>query len=224
MKSISELELQRLVDGELTDQEQQELLKACDAMSGGQGWRQIALAFLENQIWGSALQKFSSGNLDRAGNQGEQPVTSKAARTARHAVWPWYSIAAGLMVGLLSGWTILQFSPQSATPQIAEANPRTEDPSIDGQRRFEPETLKPLMAVDVQGADGSRQRLPVFHPDDARNLPLFSEQSQLSPEVIRQLESNGYTFDRQRYFYKLLMKDGREVIIPSERFQIRQVQ
>jgi len=223
MNSISELDLQRLVDGELSDKEQQDLLTACEAMSGGQGWRQIALAFLENQIWGSALQKFSAGNFDPASDQVEQPGMSQPLRSARQAVWPWYSIAVGLMVGLLSGWTILQLAPQPAVPQIAEANSLTNDPTPDGQGHFESESIEPLMVLDVKGADGSLRQLPIFDPDAAQKVPYFSERSQLSPEVIQQLESHGYTFDRQRYFYRLPMNDGREVIIPSDRFQLRHI-
>lgn len=219
MKSISDLDLQRLVDGELSVENQQELLKACDAMPEQQGWRRIALAFLENQIWGSCLHEFSAHSMPV---ENDEVSIARQPGIRRAVMWPWFSIAAGLLVGLLSGWTILQLAPKIPTSQIAVANAPTTNPEVATQPRLELGGMEPLMAVDVKGADGQLRQIPVFHPDAAPGLPMFSGQSQLSPEFIRQLESRGYTFDRQRLYYRLPLDDGREVIIPSDRFQLRQ--
>src|SRR5690349_18552203 len=48
--------LDRLVDGELSELERQELLSALDDEPAG--WRRCALAFLEAQTWGADLKSF----------------------------------------------------------------------------------------------------------------------------------------------------------------------
>ena len=52
--SLGELWLERLVDGELSDDEQQRIVSALDRIP--QGWRQCALGFLEAQAWRRALR------------------------------------------------------------------------------------------------------------------------------------------------------------------------
>lgn len=55
MNPIGAMELQRLVDGSLSLKERRELFARCENLSGG--WRQVAFAFIEEQILREGLQQ-----------------------------------------------------------------------------------------------------------------------------------------------------------------------
>ena len=55
---IEQKEIDRLVDGELSETERRELLLRFDAR--GDSWRRLALAFIEIQVWGLEFKAMRS--------------------------------------------------------------------------------------------------------------------------------------------------------------------
>ena len=74
---ISETMIDRLVDGELTEQEQRELLTACDEQP--ERWRDMALAYVEAQTWRTELSNLvKEPQTPTAILRMEDPVTPRS--------------------------------------------------------------------------------------------------------------------------------------------------
>lgn len=59
---VSSVEIDRMVDGELSDAEQQELLRRLDLSAGG--WRRLALAYVEDSVFASQFGRLAPGTRD----------------------------------------------------------------------------------------------------------------------------------------------------------------
>ncbi len=68
-------QLDLLVDGELADAARRQLLTTLEARPDG--WRRLALAFLEAQSWGSGLRSFAAPQKPVASDPGTAKPTSE---------------------------------------------------------------------------------------------------------------------------------------------------
>ena len=75
--------LDRLVDGELPDTQRRELLTSLEQQPDG--WRQCALAFLEAQSWGEALEKRAHAEADCRCARGRGCGAGRSANSRRSA-------------------------------------------------------------------------------------------------------------------------------------------
>src|SRR4051794_19060678 len=91
---MNDLELERLVDGELSPPEYRSLLASLDDEPGG--WRQCALAFLEAQALASELAGIR-GSLDLSH---DRPVRSRSRHIERRDLWTFFAVAASFLVAL----------------------------------------------------------------------------------------------------------------------------
>ncbi len=149
MKPIEELQLQRLVDGELSPLQVQQMLT--DAKVSPNQWQEIAVGFVENQIWNRAFENdvhtmnsnasepnSTVGSLLKKGS-----VASEAKRVApiqsgtresklesnRATGFSWLVMAASLIVAATIGYMLNQIQSRSlpgssiADTHSIESNP-----------------------------------------------------------------------------------------------------
>jgi hypothetical protein len=111
-------ELDRLVDGELSDTERLTLLQAIDAEPNGEGWKRCALAFLEAQCWRAAFQplaqpepKAQDKNLSQA--QSTTKAQTFPAGPHRPSI---LLAAASVLLAFAGGWLLGEQGAFSRAP------------------------------------------------------------------------------------------------------------
>ena len=114
---IDALEIQRLVDAELSAEQIRALL--IDAEDDPRAWRLIALGFIENQIWQQTFTSIDAGEIieplrdaiDRPGTLSSPHSRSSGPPSADHPgrtfpTFPLWGIALGLLISLGLGYLI----------------------------------------------------------------------------------------------------------------------
>ena len=190
--------IDRLVDGDLSQDERRALLLDLDTRSDG--WRLCALSFLEVQEWqlstGSMLPSSDPPLLVVPKPAHERPFTRILAG------------AANLFIAFALGWTAsTRYRPE--VPAIAKASPIKSAP--DHQT---PET---------PSRDSALARNEVLEPPTEPPSEPAISQSILPPPLVGQLQRAGYEVEPQRGLVPVRLPDGHIVNIPVEGVQIRQV-
>ena len=219
----------RLVDGELSPAEYQALLASLEDEPAG--WRQCALAFLEAQALGSEL-----GSVRRALDltAGEQEGGKKWPPPSRR-----FDLSTLLAVALSF---LLAFTLGAITPRIFGNRPQ--EPSLTGNNLTAPtvvagqrppaggeirhQTLRPVgnvrLVMDGTGGESTQSGdVPVY--DVGQDLDQFLSQNRpaLAPELIELLQQRGHEVVRQEQYVPAQLEDGRQVIVPVERYLITPV-
>lgn len=113
-----ELLVERLVDGELSDEEREDLVYRLDEMIDG--WRFCALSFLEAQSFRAALRNLSDGREKQV--VADKPQVQKdldvPLRKSSTKTWRNYSLsaAAGFLVAAVSFGSVGVFGPSPSAP------------------------------------------------------------------------------------------------------------
>jgi hypothetical protein len=223
----------RLVDGELSADEYRALVASLDDEPGG--WRHCALAFLESQALAGELSSVrrgmtlgdDGGNVPAAAPVGkghaQQRGPSSFRLTTFLAIAASFLVAFGLGIaaprwfGGTGGPTVAKNPHGSATEMAAGTN-------SSNQPRHE--SFKPIgnvrLVVDGPGGDSTAVGdVPYYDLPGSVEQWLANEQPSLSPEVLQTLQNRGHNIERQVEYVPVLLDDGRQVIVPIERYQIR---
>lgn len=109
-----ELDIQRCIDGQMPEADQQALLRKLEGLPDG--WRKLSLAFVENQVWSQVIEKGPVAAVKPA----DQPRPRKRAPLAM-----WGKVSASMAAGIVAGLMVHnQFAPQRGVPQmVAQADP-----------------------------------------------------------------------------------------------------
>jgi len=245
---IDELELQRCVDGELTDHERSELLTRLHQQGSAESWKNLALSFMEHQVFSKVFAE-DAGDDELKSFQLARPAPSvsevpRQSRTAPHwmhrQVRPWFSIAASLLVGMIVGvgghfmMDANNDSEQNLTtldPNLPQQLMTTESwlpDSPAGLTRHLPPAHSPVMNVHLTGMGNQPGRsvaVPVYSPEQWQSIQNQQRQSRdattVPESVLQSLESQGMTVDHQRHWYRARLNDGREILIPTETMRVR---
>jgi len=247
--TIDELELQRCVDGELTDHERSELLTRLHQQGSTESWKNLALSFIEHQVFSKVFSE-DAGADELKSFQLARPAspmieTSRQTYAAPHwmhrQVRPWFSIAASLLVGMIVGvgghfmMDTENDSNQNLTvldprlpPQLSKAESWLPAGPV-GLTRHLPQTAQPpAMNVHLTGMENQSERavpVPVYSLEQWQSIQNQQMQSRATtavPEsVLQSLGSQGMTVDHQRHWYRAKLNDGREILIPTETMRIR---
>jgi len=239
--SIDYRQIDRLVDGELTEAEQRELLLALDRHPDG--WRRCALAFLEAQCLRaelSAIRKMGDTRTDM------HPTTATATSgSPKSKAWPWLvrtaaalAMAASLLVGLMLGAVWQQWRTGAAF--IAEQDLAGNSA---GSAGFAAEQLEPFgrlapqphlaapgaaqrwqtVTIALQGeADrpASSIRLPVREHNHFEETLLEELPASVPPEIWEGLESVGCRVVQHRQLLTLPLDDGRTLVLPVDSVEL----
>jgi len=219
--------LDRLVDGELSREEYDAVLRSLDQAPGE--WRRCALAFLEAQAWQRDLGELRYG----------APIPSPAAVASRQPAasnrWSLLlAVAASFLVAFGLGLLIQPFSP--ATPsgggeQLAE---KVVPPDVPTGGAPQPSALVPAaepsmrspsgnVMVTMDGGDGSGSRevlVPVYDWSPQSEDMLSRMPADIPSEVRRAVQAMGYELRLNRQFIHGETADGRPALIPVEQFEI----
>lgn len=214
-----ELLLQRLVDGELDEPQQQEFLAQLDHEPSG--WRRLAVAFVETQIWARAYRE-AIGVAD--------PLPAVAPPSTRPKLRPLaiLSAAAALLVAwALGAWQGAWWGASAAkAPQVAdqrklpadqEESPpaRSHEERLPAGPRQPPEKLR-LYLGDASSDAPRTVDVPLI-PFSQLSKGGYPSPNAAIPEPVREtLTRYGYRVHRHTELLQLRFEDGRRVILPVD--------
>ena len=217
--------LDRLVDGELTDEQEREILLQLERDPSG--WRRCALAFLEAQAF---RQEFGS----MLSVPTERPVSRRPAQRYR---WGGYggtllAMAASFLVALFVGTQLpgpwRRPAPADPSPNyLAEGTSNGQQPVARPERPAEiplevprqPQTPSaPVWMVELAGPDGESEpiRVPAVERDSIDEDWLQNLPAAIPPEVVRQWERIGHPIRQRRRLLPFRLNDGRQLVVPVD--------
>lgn len=225
----------RLVDGELSRREYNDLLRSLDQEPDG--WRRCALAFLEAQ----ALQR-EFGELAGESRVSPQAATSSVPEKGRIRRWPellavaaTFLVAFGMGLMFRGGWA--GPPPDTEGVPIAKDNQGPESP-VEPTPRDADIAEAPMPKAGQPGRYRGNARLVVDRPDGSgsqefetplydwspQNARMLSEDRfRIPPEIRRMLQRMGREVRWDQQVVPLETEDGQRVLVPFRQLEITPV-
>ncbi len=228
-RSVDDVEVQRLVDGELSTEEYRALLAGLDEEPGG--WRRCAMAFLEGQALEKELVTVLRALDGCAGSnaKGVKPTLSPLAGSTIDARTV-CAVAASFLVAFALGVLIPRFLPIGGQDGSLAGNLPTQQPAgmnrpgmVGNENVRRPVGSVQLVMDGPGGAATAAGQVPVYEVGQDLEQYLSAEQPTLGPELIDLLRQQGYDVQHQQQFFPAPLNDGREVIVPVDGYRITPV-
>lgn len=227
--------LDRLVDGEMSRADEAQILAQLDTIP--EGWKRLALSFVEARRWGSALKENAWPSLDVVCERATmtrpaESVVTPAPKPAPNRTGRWTFVAA-LSISLLFGaagglglakWRAAQREDLGRGSVAGSAKPG-EGSQKATKRAANPQSIPVDETLTVLvGSSSPDQAQPV-------DLPLVPV-SQIDPDWIdgsepviptrvrEKWEQQGRTIQVSRRLYPVQMNDGRRVVIPIDEVEV----
>lgn len=228
--SLSERQLDRLVDGELPEAERRDLLVRLESEPGG--WRRCALAFLEHQCFRESLFPAIASRSDSAVAELAY-VAPKSSRRSHGWLRTASFVAASFVAALWLGhvvWPSRQpVSPNGSAPVAVDKQNNTANGAVlvragsnqpgDVSGMAAPWQLVTLKVPNAAG--GAREvRVPAFERS-ALDEQWLSNLPSIPPEILQRLHQTGHNVQRSRELMPVSLEDGRQLIVPVEQVEIR---
>ncbi|MBN1854297.1 MAG: hypothetical protein JW829_16325 [Pirellulales bacterium] len=234
---IDDALLDRLVDQELNPDQQRRLLKALDREPDG--WRRVALAFIEAQAWRGSFREL----IHEPNQSGDQTLAKTSGNPQVHGwrVWRPLALAAGLFIAFTFGLLWRGGLPPENGPndplnavrtvdrkfQLAGQNSSGQNPTISENPWLPgPSGLsEDAMMLIVDGEGQRNLQLPVTlikEPDLDSRIPRQFSTSVPEP-LRRRLEKSGYHVQTQRRYAPIPLQDGQRMYVPVEDTRIMPV-
>lgn len=238
-ESISASQLDRLVDGELSSGDRRAVLLALDRESDG--WRRLALAFLESQAMRQSFSSTKAGaatasmSLPQAAHT---PITSANLLAAQSVVssnrpahwrsWGPLALCGLLVFGLgrlslpgasvpVSAVSSVDSSTQTySQPAEGPSTKHSADPLLvanAADSAFQQQTLR-LELGDDSGGPSQLVDVPVVEAGRIAPEDLLQAPSVIPDNVQRALLRSGRRVYEQRQVYEVTLEDGRRGIVP----------
>jgi hypothetical protein len=227
--------LDRLVDGELSQNQRRELLAALDDAPGA--WRRCALAFLEAQSWRWQLSRLAVEPLVAqttvSAGVGVARLASQKNRRSLWAMCPAIAasllVAFGLGVRYQSAGKLLEasnaanpvpLSDETAQAQLAQTNWA----QAEGVAESDTQGGETIALTLADGADEESEiQLPVTSAakDDSE---WVQSESALPAGLLQSLQQAGLEVNRQYRYMPIDLSDGRRLIVPIEEIEIHDPQ
>lgn len=214
MKTFSDADFDRLVDGELSPPEYRQLLASLDDRPDG--WKRLGCAFLEGQAWRQ--------DLAPARSAAPAPVVPRQQWWMRPSP-QWLALAASLMLVFALGtqidraWNAASPPPGSSLVQSNQAGIIP----LSGAKvpAMSPSALSNLSVV-VNHANGAAEStyLPVFDGQNIDPQQVWKFSDSVPEDVIKNLEASGKQMVSQRHLVPVHLEDGRTIVVPVEHIQV----
>lgn len=233
---ILQSEIDRLIDGEATAAEQQLLLRRLD--ESDDGWRRLALGFVEAQTWGTELRSLTESAETQTMSPAVDTVPAETQlQTSRSPGWITVALTAAVMLvaGLLAGME-LGVDPAPQGDQIADSTGQspsgeTGEPSENkdgfpippnelGPGNAEPQTEFVELVLNEEPGRARTVSVPI-HSDGNLDRVLNASESILSPGVHELLDNRGHQLFEERGLIPVELPDGRLAVIPVRQVQLR---
>ncbi len=205
---LNEQELDRMVDGELDNEEQSRLLRACE--DDPTQWRSLALAYVEAQTW-----RFDLSQIRDESQRSELALTPKSQETRRSipvrrllnvAAMLLLSLTIGFGMGALSFTTPSDDMRQQVASQESDRNPARANEEI---------------VVLVQNQETSQlepMKVPLVNMSEI-NTGLNGHH-RIPSDLWRSLQEEGHEVSHQRQWYPVQLKDGRSALVPIDNLRV----
>ena len=218
-------DIDRQVDGELSDAQSRELLAMLDGIEGG--WRRLALAYVEAQWLGRDLPSLIHGGATRNVSQDVSevsvvPATNQPASPRSRMALMALAIAASMLVAFVLSLR------QPATETTRKENPAApvavQQPTgnVDGQVVYH-NTSAPLAAMRPKAVAPATKSDPepglvvIGSAGDARDDLAAT----VPPRVIDALRRMGHRVDQRSGVMPVRLKDGRNVDVPYDQLEVQ---
>jgi hypothetical protein len=222
------IQIQRLVDGELSFEETQVVLQS--AQASPELWETIAAAFVENQVWQKEFSVDPAALAEGKGlskrADGERLSGSVVSESVR-----WLALAASLMLAVSLGFLVgdpVDQSNQIGSPDVAQTN--VDDTTrVVGSSDVEMEDLNQQPVVyrmQVQDPNGNRfvdSDVPLY-PVRSSEFEKYIDNSAFTNNVRREAARSGFGLQHNVRYLSGQMKDGRRFVIPVRKYQFYQGQ
>lgn len=227
-----ELQIQRLVDGELTRSQVQHLLRSAE--SDPALWRELAIAFAEDRILASETRRFSRGSSEHGGvalepapvaATGASPKSSTllnqaAGQHGSPSAWRsaglWLAAAAMLLcaagLGFLVGRDSLSTAPGDL---LAGKSPSPSDATAPASGPYT------FQLVDHLGQPIPNASLPLLTEEAAARLGYNPARAAIPAALQSEFRRAGYELQPEIKFIEGRMNDGRRVTLPYSDLKIR---
>lgn len=219
---MTELELQRIVDGELTGGERARCLSQLNEQSPL--WRTLALSLLADQDLRRCFQQSGPHRKSRTLQTIVAPATnSQSVHTARWSL----AMAASLLAIIVGGFGWLQIggwkmdAPASSpvvTNGAVESSIVPESTAIVGDDSEEPTLVnwQPSGKMRLSASDESQEpvELPVYEVDQLSPQAIISQQVAELESLTEQYHKLGWRAGLDTHVYEGQLEDGRKLFIP----------
>ncbi len=204
--------LDRLVDDELSASERERLLASIEQQNG---WRDCALAFLENQTWRREMKSLVRPSIQE---KTLPPADTRPdARQADSRVLSFMALAAGLLIAFSLGWltrpggTAEDLQHQLAAGDIEQVpEPKVADKPPAIRPELDDHDVVTLLVRDDQG-QANRLRVPLVELAGADQEGETSVGT-LPDAFVRQLQRRGMDLRGRRRYAPFFIEQNEQVV------------
>lgn len=213
--------IERLVDGELSIDEERELFASFEADDSG--WKELSQMFLEDRVLRSSLAPETRSSEEVS----ERPV-SRAKRTIRtRTLAKFVSVSILILAAFVSGRYSAASSDSTVTAHVAEAE-RTESVTperAEAKRQLPPPIEFVTLSLANAGVDAPRIDVPLLPWEQVAasySVVQIAEPEPLVPDEIKEiLARRGQTVDTRMSYVPFETPDGRTGVIPVSKIEVR---
>lgn len=210
-----ELQIQRLVDGQLDQQQIRELLVCAEQEP--ELWREIAAVFVEEQIWRNEVLAEFPPEQERLDSSHPPSGVKPGNRNAGQGpgVKFWLAVAAAVVAGV---WLGRVWNPSDTTETPANNSIAAHEDSRPNEDLLAEQTPSGELANRAQPAHRLSVQdvgdVPLYTLEDAKRLGMTLDQQAVPQETVDQLRRNGYQFEQNTQYISGRTHDGRQVVVP----------
>lgn len=214
MSAERDLSIQRLVDGQLNRDQTRQLLQT--AQTQPELWREIAVAYVEDQIFASQSRQFAHQELGvprkalpRAARRSWSPA---ASRWGVHL-----STAAMLLVAIGLGFLLgrNELMPPAGRSASDSPNRMAQSPPSSSTSPYV------LQLVDNQGVPIPEAAYPVFTEEEAQRLGYRRKPLEIPPSLQNQFRKAGWELEPETKIVEYELDDGRRLALPLRNIKLR---
>ncbi len=221
---MNPLDLQRIVDGELSHELRAELLRALGPDSSQ--WQELALLLLEDQELSKQILReppIAPKHLIRASLESDAPPSTRARKSSLG--YRLLAVCAIFAVGLGSGFWFKAIAPQTASSSQAPSLTKSDAPSTfssDSNRASGAsfDYVSPWR-VRVENASDRAIEIPLV---DAREIDpqlILANNALEIAKLNQQLKRRGYELEAKPTMYSGALEDGRRIMVPIHNVSLR---
>ena len=234
-----ELLVERLVDGEATDEELEKIVDRLDETVDG--WRYCALAFLEAQSFRAALKGYSDADQGVVSQNAPRPELRRSRPTIAKS-WRERSLsaAAGFLVAAVAIGGFMKFNQSPTAPSTPDVPLASNAPSVPNDPLEVPSVSDPVQtnaSANSKLLSGSISPRTVVLNNPSKGLTNvatpYREVSDYDPEtfqigdsaipqeVVNHMYNVGGTIDAHRDEYRFPLDGNRVLIVPVDTYDVR---